>query len=103
MQFVQPIDRGDVVEFKSVVIYTGNTSLIIKTKVTKEGYSEEKTLCARAYFVYVAIDENRKPVRVPELIVETEKEALNQQIGAEIKKRQALEEKRFQIELKENL
>ena len=31
MQFVQPIDRGDVVEFKSVVIYTGNTSLIIKT------------------------------------------------------------------------
>ena len=103
MQFVQPIDRGDVVEFKSVVIYTGNTSLIIKTKVTKEGYSEEKTLCARAYFVYVAIDENRKPVRVPELIVETEKEILNQQIGAEIKKRQALEEKRFQIELKENL
>jgi acyl-CoA hydrolase len=103
MQFIQPVGKGDIVEFKSVVIYTGTTSLIVKTKVTKEGYSEKKTLCARAYFIYVAIDKNRKPVEVPELIVETEKEILNQQIGAEIKKRQALEEKRFQIELKENL
>ena len=103
MQFIEPISRGDIVEFKSVVIHTGRTSLVVKTKATKEGYNEEKTLCARAYFVYVAIDENGKPIEVPELIAVTKQEKRNQQIGAEIRKRQALEEKRFEIELKENL
>ena len=77
--------------------------MLIKTKVTKEGYNEEKDICARGYFVFVAIDDKGKPTEVPELIVRTKKEKRNQQIGAEIRKRQALEEKRFEIELKEDL
>ena len=103
MQFIIPINRGDVIEFVSQVIYTGRTSLIVKTKVTKESYDEDKILCARAYFVFVGIDETGTPIEVPELISETLKEQKNQQIGAEIRKRQALQEKRFEIELKENL
>ena len=100
---IVPINRGDVIEFVSQVIYTGRTSLIVKTKVTKESYDEDKILCARAYFVFVGIDETGTPIEVPELISETLKEQKNQQIGAEIRKRQALQEKRFEIELKENL
>ena len=103
MQFVKPVNRGDIIEIKSEVIYTGRTSLLIKTKVTKEGYNEEKDICARGYFVFVAIDDKGKPTEVPELTVRTKKEKRNQQIGAEIRKRQALEEKRFEIELKEDL
>ena len=103
MHFIIPINRGDVIEFVSQVIYTGRTSLIVKTKVTKESYDEAKILCARAYFVFVGIDETGTPIEVPELISETLKEQKNQQIGAEIRKRQALQEKRFEIELKENL
>tara|TARA_Y100001970_G_scaffold273259_1_gene371192 strand:+ start:512 stop:1006 length:495 start_codon:yes stop_codon:yes gene_type:complete len=103
MQFIAPINRGDVIEFISRVIYTGRTSLIVKTKVTKEQYDDEKVICARAYFVFVGINEKGKPVVIPELITETLKEKKNQQIGAEIRKRQALQEKRFEIELKENL
>ena len=69
----------------------------------KEEYNEEKIICARAYFVFVAIDKKGKPIEVPKLIAETKIEKRNQQSGAEIRKRQALEEKRFEIELKESL
>ena len=43
------------------------------------------------------------PVGIPELIVESEKEIKNYNIGQEIRNRQMLEEKRFQIELEQNL
>ena len=103
MQFNKPINRGDIIEFKSKVIYTGRTSMVVKTKVTREGYDEAKEICARAYFVFVAMDSNGKPTEVPKLELVTEKEEKNNKIGAEIRKRQALEEKRFEIELNENL
>ena len=103
MQFNKPINRGDIIEFKSKVIYTGRTSMVVKTKVTREGYDEAKEICARAYFVFVAMDSNGKPTEVPTLELVTEKEEKNNKIGAEIRKRQALEEKRFEIELNENL
>jgi acyl-CoA hydrolase len=103
MQFNKPINRGDIIEFTARVIYTGRTSMVIKTKVTREGYDEVKEVCARAYFVFVSMDSKGKPVEVPELIVLTLKEEKNHKIGTEIRKRQALEEKRFEIELKENL
>ncbi|MFL2630282.1 MAG: acyl-CoA thioesterase [Thermodesulfobacteriota bacterium] len=103
MQFNKPINRGDIIEFTSKVIYTGNTSLVIKTKVTREAYDEDKELCARAYFVFVAMDKDGKPTQVPELVLHTEKDKKNHNIGAEIRKRQALEEKRFEIELTEGL
>ena len=49
------------------------------------------------------MDSNGKPTEVPTLELVTEKEEKNNKIGAEIRKRQALEEKRFEIELNENL
>ena len=71
--------------------------------MTKEEYTEEKIVCSRAYFCFVAIDKKGSPVVVPELIVESLNDKKNYSIGQEIRKRQKLEEKRFQIELKENL
>jgi acyl-CoA hydrolase len=75
----------------------------VKTKVTKEGYTEEKVTCARAYFCFVAINMEGVPVVVPELLVESDDEIKNYNIGQEIRKRQLLEEKRFEIELEQNL
>ena len=103
MQFNKPINKGDIIELSSKVIWTGNRSLIVKTKVTKEGYTEEKVICARAYFCFVAINTEGVPVGVPELIVESDNEIKNYNIGQEIRKRQLLEEKRFQVELEQNL
>ena len=103
MQFNKPINKGDIIEISSKVIWTGNRSLIVKTKVTKEGYTEEKVVCARAYLCFVAINMEGVPVGIPELIVENEKEIKNYNIGQEIRNRQMLEEKRFQIELEQNL
>ena len=51
----------------------------------------------------MAMDKDGKPTQVPELILHTEKDKKNHNIGAEIRKRQALEEKRFEIELTEGL
>ena len=103
MQFNKPINRGDIIELESRIIYTGRTSMVVKTKVTREGYDEDKEVCARAYFVFVAMDSEGKPIEVPILEIFTEKEEKNNKIGAEIRKRQALEGKRFEIELNENL
>ena len=103
MQFNKAINRGDIIELSSRIIYTGKTSMVVKTKVTREGYDESKGVCARAYFVFVAMDTKGKPAEVPILEILTDKEEKNNKIGAEIRKRQALEEKRFEIELKDNL
>ena len=103
MQFYKPINKGDIIEITSHVIWTGTKSLIVKTKVTKEEYTEEKTVCSRAFFCFVAIDTKGVPVVVPELLIESLNDKKNYSIGQEIRKRQKLEEKRFQIELKENL
>ncbi len=87
MVFREPISIGDLVTLHAEVTYAGRTSMEAEVQVTAENpITGKKTHTNNAYMVYVALDENGKPVEVPQLVAETEEE---QQRMEQAKKRQA--------------
>ena len=82
MVFRQPIRIGDLVIITAEVGYVGHTSLEAEVHVTAENpITGECTHTNTGYFVYVAMDENGHPVRVPPLIPETEAQRLRMEEG----------------------
>jgi len=75
MSFLHPVYVGDLVTLKASVNDVGRTSMEVGVRVESENLrSGVVTHTASAYLVYVALDENGKPVEVPRLIAETEEE-----------------------------
>lgn len=75
LTFIHPIYIGDHVILRASVNYVGSTSMEIGVQVLKENpYNNENVRATTAYLTFVALDENKKPVRVPPLIPETEPE-----------------------------
>lgn len=75
MTFMQPIYAGELVTFKAELTYVGRTSMEVRVDVIAENpFSGEKRLSNTAYLVYVALDDERKPHPVPELVYETPEE-----------------------------
>ena len=75
MVFHNPIKIGELVLLTAEVTYTGHTSMEAEVQVQAENpITGERTHTNNAYFVYVALDDNGKPVVVPSIIPETEDE-----------------------------
>lgn len=75
VDFRHPIPVGALVTCYSSVDYVGNSSMEITVNVYAENVrTGERTHTHVAHAVFVAIDSNRKPVRVPRLIPETDEE-----------------------------
>ena len=75
MVFHNPIKIGELVLLTAEVTYTGHTSMEAEVQVQAENpITSERTHTNNAYFVYVALDDNGKPVAVPSIIPETEEE-----------------------------
>lgn len=75
MVFRHPIHIGDLVLFNAEVTYAGHTSMEVEVDVIAENpISAEQVHTNTAYLVYVAIDEQGKPTRVPPLVAETPEE-----------------------------
>lgn len=73
MHFVTPAIEKDVLIFKAAVNRAWSTSMEIGVTVIAEQFqTREIRHILSAYFTFVAVDENQKPVRVPEVIPETE-------------------------------
>ncbi len=75
VDFREPIPVGALVTCEATVDFVGNSSM----DITVEVYSEtvrtgEKRHTHTAHVVFVAIDEARKPKRVPRLVPETAEE-----------------------------
>jgi acyl-CoA hydrolase len=75
LDFHHPIPVGALVTCTATVDFVGTSSM----EITVQVYSEEVSTGARkhthtAHVVFVAIDPNRRPSRVPRLIPETEEE-----------------------------
>jgi len=86
MVFRSPIRLGDLVLLNAEVTHTGRTSMEVEVQVQAENpITGERTQTNTAYLVYVALDDDGKPVAVPPLIVETDDERRRQQ---EAEKRQ---------------
>ncbi len=75
MSFLSPVHIGDLVTVEAEVTWVGRTSMETRVVVTAENVlTGEVTHTNTAFFVYVALDENGRPVPVLPLICETEQE-----------------------------
>jgi len=73
VDFLNPIEVGELVTLKASINYTGNTSMVVGVRVESENIQTGKTKhCNSSYFTMVAKDENGKNVKVPGIILNTE-------------------------------
>ncbi len=84
MMFHEPIRIGDLVTLEAIVTYAGRTSMETRVQVTAENpVTRQSSDTNTAYLVYVALDEEGKPVPVPELIAESDLEKKRMEEAAE--------------------
>ena len=81
LSFLKPAYLNDTVVQEAQVIWTGRTSLEVRVDSLVERLDGSRELVNRAYVVFVALDENEKPIPVPPLIPRTEEEKREFQDG----------------------
>lgn len=73
VDFLKPIEVGELVMLKASVNYVGRTSMVIGIRVEAENISTgEIKHCNSSYFTMVAKDDDGNSVAVPGLILKTE-------------------------------
>ncbi|WP_181350330.1 acyl-CoA thioesterase [Thalassobacillus sp. CUG 92003] len=82
IDFLHPIQQSDSVCVESFVSYTGRKSMEIFCKVIAEDMiTGERRMAATAFLTFVALDENKQPMHVPDIIPETEEETFLYESG----------------------
>jgi acyl-CoA hydrolase len=75
MSFDAPAYIGDIVTVTAFMTYTGHTSMEVECQVTAESIlAGDERRVSTCYLVFVAIDEQGKPIAVPPLVLETDEE-----------------------------
>ncbi len=75
LDLLLPIFIGDFVTFKASLNLVGRTSMEMGVRVEAEDLrTGEIRKAASAYLIYVALDSDGRPTRVPPLILETEED-----------------------------
>ena len=70
VDFLNPVDVGELVTLKASVNYVGKTSMVVGIRVTSEHIQTGiKKHCNSSYFTMVAKDELGNNVKVPKLII----------------------------------
>lgn len=70
VDFLKPIEIGELVTMKASVNYVGNSSMVIGIRVESENIrTGEKKHCNSSYFTMVAKDEDGKSLQVPGLVL----------------------------------
>jgi len=73
--FLSPIKLGYIVHLHSFVTYTTKSTMEIEIDVSSENVNTgENNITTRAYFTYVAIDENGHATEIPEIVPENDSE-----------------------------
>lgn len=75
VEFMQPVEVGELVSLKARVNYVGRTSLVIGIRVESENVKSGIVKHTNtSYFTMVAKDDNNQPTLVPPLILNNETE-----------------------------
>lgn len=65
IDFNKPIPAGTIVELVGKVSYVGTTSLKVRVNIfVEQMYSDQREKAITGEFTFVAIDENKKPVKL---------------------------------------
>ena len=73
VDFLNPINVGELIHLKASVNYTGRTSMVIGLRVEAENIQTGAiNHCNSSYFTMVAKDDNGESVPVPGLIIDSE-------------------------------
>ncbi|MBW4094999.1 MAG: acyl-CoA thioesterase [Acidobacteria bacterium] len=66
IHFADPVNSGDMVEVEATVVYTGRSSMHIRTVVSSgDPRGEIPTMRSQCVVIFVAVGEDGKPVQVP--------------------------------------
>lgn len=75
ISFKEPINLGNVVTLRSQVTRAFNSSMEVFIEVTAEDIpASKKIMTHRAFFTFVAVDQNGKPIEIPQIVAETAEE-----------------------------
>ena len=75
LDFLAPAKKGDIVILKSSVNYVHSTSMEVGVRIEAETpLTGEMRHTATAYLTFVALNDNKKPTRIPDISPETEKD-----------------------------
>lgn len=75
VDFLNPIEVGELVTLKAKVNYVGNTSMVVGIRVISQNIQTgEEKHCNSSYFSMVAKDENGHSTKVPGLIISNQED-----------------------------
>ena len=75
VDFLNPIEVGELVTLKASINYTGRTSMVVGLRVESENIrTGEKRHCNSSYFTMVAKDEAGKSTPIPGIVLVSEDE-----------------------------
>ena len=75
VDFLNPIEVGELVTLKASINYTGGTSMVVGVRVEAENVTTGNVRhCNSSYFTMVAKDKNGNNVKVPGLLIKNTKE-----------------------------
>jgi len=75
VNFIQPIEVGELVSMKAMINHVGNSSMVVGIRVEAENIQTGVIKhCNSSYFTMVAKDDNGNTVSVPGLVLETEED-----------------------------
>ncbi|ELZ60830.1 MULTISPECIES: acyl-CoA thioesterase [unclassified Haloferax] len=76
VDFISPIDLGEVAVMEAYVFNVGRTSVDVKVDVHAENpKTDERRKTTTSFLTFVALDDDGKPTPVPRLVCETDEEA----------------------------
>jgi len=102
VDFLNPIEVGELLTLKASINYTGRTSMVVGLKVESENIKSGVVKhCSSSYFTMVAKDDDGKSVAVPGLILDS-KESIRRFARSIIRQKQGRqrEEKFHELEFK---
>lgn len=84
LMFENPVKVGEVVHLRAQLTATFRTSMEIEVTVSGEDLSTRRRWpCVHAYLTFVCIDEDRKPIPVTPLLLESDEVRASQLLGEE--------------------
>jgi uncharacterized protein (TIGR00369 family) len=100
VDFLNPVDVGELLHLKASINYTGTTSMVVGLRVEAENIrTGEIKHCNSSYFTMVAKDDDGKSVRVPGLILDTEESIRRYSRSMERQKQSRIRQKSFNPEV----